>query len=274
MFKNWSAFLVICILSGCASKPLIIPNYPEKVNAFVSLDTVSTMSETPATDNLVDNSQVFLAGDSEKHKWLGVFGGGVGALVGIAIDRSNNGVETSAKETLSIKFKKPLLNIIRESSKINVVDSQSAADMILLPSARLIKDNASLYHIEFRLTVRYKDPVKKSLSTANYWFIGKEALPITGENGWSFNNAERLKGFSNIALSSLMKLTIKEMLGDYRKPVVSPKVMNLKTPYMEGVTKVIYRDTYGENVLVSIIFNGDPILHSKSIVPNIYLTEP
>ena len=94
--KQTSVLIVLVVLiQGCASTgPLVYPDYSSGTTVHVSAETVSTMTETPAADHLLPDSQVFINGGSNKSAFFG--------LIGIAIDRSSSKSKVKGQDAVFV----------------------------------------------------------------------------------------------------------------------------------------------------------------------------
>lgn len=262
-------FVFICVfgVSGCAShyEPINVPDYLGTINVYSSSATVSTTTEIPAGDYLVTNSQVFLTGRSNLSKHLG--------LLGIIIDQAKNSVDfQNDKETLSIKFDEILSGIINEQTldkEFKVVSDIGSANLVLLPSAKLILDSKDAAQIEFRLTVRIIDPISNIQSTKDYYFFNGKSLPITGKNSWSSNEAANLINYSQFALENLTKSVSFNLFGEHKdySDTKLRKYVQLKFPYSKKPLKVVLLDEFDDYLVVSNENNGVMVQSTVLVVP-------
>lgn len=278
MFKKIMFVFLFCIISGCAFKPDAIPKYTGQIKIYPSPKNIFIGSDAPITDHWISNSQVFIAGGNKASKWLFFLAGPLGSVAGLMIDQTfNSDGTTNNNETLSVKFDQALLEEIKrtnlETHNIDIVTSKKIADVIILPSARLIEGKNSMFHLEFRLTVRYKDPLSSSKDTRNYWFIDDTSIPIVGENSWAHNRAQKLTSIAKVAIEKLLKLTFKDISGEYDNPLEIKKTKALKTPFMRKNKRVAMLDSYQEYALISDMYKGKVVMSSKKIVAKKYLSD-
>ena len=112
-------FLGALVFSGCATRaPVTYPAYKTAPTVTVSATTLSTATETPAGDYLVDNSQVFVRGSNYSEGGAAMLGP-IGAIAGIAADRANNASAVAeVKSQLSIKFVKDLNEALSRTTSL------------------------------------------------------------------------------------------------------------------------------------------------------------
>lgn len=267
-----SLFVATCslfIFSGCVSlyDPVKIPEFSKTIKVFPSSKNVSTMTETPAGDYLVDDSQVFLAG---KERAGNLFG-----AMGIMVDRSLNGEKrATANAKLNVKFHSILSELIENTEnlstfKFQTVKNAKSADLILLPSVRLVKDPNSTTYPEFRITVRFIDPSSKEEVSKNYYYFGTQYHPLVGVNSWADNNAEILDENARSAFRFLLEIIASDARGDYQgfASLKEYRYIYYKHPSMSEYGKVAVVDEYPNHVLGAAV-HQDKIIHfSVTLIP-------
>lgn len=209
------SFLFLLATAAVAARAQVYPKL-EKANIFVSPDTVSLWTEVPAKDYLIPNSQMFVSG--HESDWVKYFG-----LLGVMVNQSQNATATSSVEdALRLKFDRELareLNAriaarVSSPSKFQVTDNADAAQVKLLPSARLvvIKDDGRV-HLTFRLSARYSDEateVKKE-----YYFSAGFPKPMVGLGGWVEDNGSELRKAADRALPAMAEVLLDDLSGAF-----------------------------------------------------------
>jgi hypothetical protein len=174
---------VVANLSGCATifDEVNIPEYAGPVNVYPSPEHVSVLTEIPAGDNLVENSQVFVARDKKLSPFL--------TGLGVMIEAHSKLPDVQHKTaTLSVRFNALLIDIIdnRDGSpgepRLQIVSEVENADIVLLPSVRL--DSKNLAHANFRLTIRFINPDTKQKTTKDYYIVGDRTYSLAGNDSW------------------------------------------------------------------------------------------
>lgn len=276
MFKN-SIFLIVSLfmMSGCVTiyDPVVIPNYSDTLKVHPSAGTISTMTEMPASDHLVDNSQVFLFGNSKTVNIGSMLGGPLGLLIARSIDEKlTSPTMNNETETLSIKFHNIIALILSNQSgkkkNYSIVKQEDLADIIVLPYARLIIEDDLKATAVFKLAVRYVDKINDTIVTKNYLYVDEAMLNIKGKNGWAENNASILKEHSSVAFKYLIDILSNELSGKYLE---SSKINNnkayLKFPKMENNIPIILVDEFNDKMLVKSIFNNKIVESTMIIYP-------
>jgi hypothetical protein len=263
------------LAQGCATHfdPVAVPAYARPIKAHVSSATVSTNTETPAADHLVENSQVFLGSkEGLSNGWLML--GPIGAMVGISAARSANSAQIGdGSETLSVKFDPSVKEAIqaqsRDQSFVLAADERSA-NVLMLPSARLVGDGAGQAASEYRLTVRFVDPAKQqTIATKDYYLTEARTLALNGPGSWAADGAANLKqdatpAFGRLVQWSLLEIGTPGQAGgsaqDARKVVV-------RIPNAPKDIDAVVRGELGDYLAVSYLFNGKVLERAVFLVP-------
>lgn len=241
---RWAVVLSMSVLVGCASKPVVYPEYQKAPTISVSNETVSTMTETPAEDYLIPGSQVFVAGKGGASRYL--------ALVGVAMDKSSNESAISGNaNAFRVTFKDQLsqaLKLAGENSghepPIAVVES--GGDVLMLPSARLVLRDDSNADLSFRVTVRFKDLASGDEGRKEY-FYPYGLRPLAGEGGWAQNNSASFKQASGQAMGRLALVILEDLAGRYRETI---KPANQRS--------VRWKPLVGETVVTGLLLKDEP----------------
>ena len=209
------------VLEIKASPPGTYPT-SEPISLFSSSDTVSSWTETPAEDHLIPNSQIYVSGGEGKAGNAGgLFGGATGAVIGVQIDRASNAAKISRIENeLRITFSKTLSEALRtqiaarsKPASYEVVDESNKAQLVLLPSARLVVSEDGTAALAFRLTVRIYDRQNGKESKKNFFYATKEKLTLEGAGSWSENHSKAILDTASIALTKLSTALLDDIDG-------------------------------------------------------------
>ncbi len=203
---------LIYLLGGCSVHPVKIPEYNGEIKVYASNKHMSSLTEVGASVSLVDNSQVYLGGnDKNLASYLG--------LVGAALDVTANDRELENEgESLSVSFDELLRELIpieMNSGSYRSIQSEKIADIIFLPSVRLLVDEDDKAEATFRITVRFVNPVSKDRETKYYLFTTVDKYSISGENSWAAKNAFLLKESAKLVFSKLLQVVSHDISGIY-----------------------------------------------------------
>lgn len=258
-----SAFTLI---TGCASHPVVYPNYKVKPKISISADTISTITEIPAGDYLIPESQVFIGGQGRVNPASAIFGV-AGVLTNIAIIQSDN--ESSLDVTnLHVKFNTQLTEAFNRepylkkyASKFQLVETEAASDIKLLPSAKFDILADSRIRLTFTLTVRFKDDVSGSTGIKNYHYAVGDIRQSSGDGGWTDNNAAAFKEASIRALNLLAQIFLQDITGEFRGTLESDKqhLIQWKTILGEQVFTVLLLREYPTYFVVTPMPNKTSI---------------
>ena len=202
---------VLLLLSGCATKSTVYPEFKQPPTISVSRETVSTLTETPAEDYLIPDSQVFVAGKGGAGRYFG--------LLGVAIDKSRNESNVSVNaRAFQVTFKDQLsqaLARVGEKSKQPISIMELGGDVLLLPSARLVIRDEATADLTFRVTARFKDGSSGSEGRKNYWHP-YGVRPVAGDGGWAADNSALFKEGAERAMGKLAEVILEDLAGSYR----------------------------------------------------------
>jgi hypothetical protein len=265
---------MVPVLQGCATiyDPVVIPPYAGPIAVHVSSGTVSTMTETPAADHLVENSQVFL-GRKEGVNVAWTMLGPLGAIVGTSAARSANLAQAGdAAETLAIRFDGAVKQEVEKQGRdrrFAVALEDGSAQLLMLPSARLVSDADGQATAEYRLTVRFVDPAKKSVATKNYYLTDLRTLPIKGTEGWAGNGAASLERDARVAFKKLIGWTLSEVHPAEPRTAVPQDARKVKIqfPGQPNALDAIVRGEIEDYLAVSYVLNGRVLEKAVSLVP-------
>lgn len=274
-----SIITISLLISGCAGPPIVpYPDFENSVKLLVSKDIISTWTETAASDQHIQESQVFIA---HPESGLGLLGGIVGALIEEANKSKSDIGDLDSDFSLSnlqLYFDTDVMNIISDISdnqqdnnypEIILVDDVEDSNFKLLPSIKLIPSKKNTVSIEFRLTTRYYGSAKKPLSK-HYSFLPLEAYSLDGDDGW-FGSKKIFDELSEQAFKRLTVLFLDDVIGD-----LSPKDnLNLKLAkfpttglYKTEQSVAVLKSDEPYSTIVSLDREGRPFLGSYAIVSN------
>jgi hypothetical protein len=265
---------MVPVLQGCATiyDPVVIPPYAGPIAVHVSSGTVSTMTETPAADHLVENSQVFL-GRKEGVNAAWMLLGPLGAMIGASAARSANSAQAGdATETLALRFDGAVKQEVEKQGRdrrFAVTLEDGSAQLLMLPSARLVSDADGQATAEYRLTVRFVDPAKKSVATKNYYLTDLRTLPIKGADGWAGNGAASLERDAKVAFEKLVGWTFAEVNPSQPRtaPAQDPRKVKIQFPGQRNALDAIVRGEVEDHLAVSYVLNGRVLEKTVSLVP-------
>lgn len=249
--KIISVLILTFGLGGCVSATLNIPNYTNELKVHTSKNHVSGFTEIPSEDKLIKNSQVYMAGK-------GTMGGNWG-LIGAAIDQSMNSREFKGEnETLSVNFDQLLSGMLStqmkelDSLSIRVIQLESLADIVLIPSVRLEVDDNDIASATFRIAVRFIEPISKNKGTRDYYYYVRDNHKVVGEDSWAENNANKLKTNAKVAFSKLLNVISNDIKGDYKlfNESQSKKFINYETSN-KYIWKLAMLEEYDDYVVSS-----------------------
>lgn len=262
------------IFSGCTMiyDPIKLPQYSNELRIFSSSENLSSMKEVPYGDYLVNESQVYIAGEELSDTSF--------ALVALGLAQ----VESASKKikgkdvALSVKFNDIVAGAVDKISRehnvgktLSLVDSKDLADLVLIPSVRIVSEsNENMARVDHRLTVKFIDPLTRKEATKNYWYLAEEVLPITGHNSWSSMEAKNLIHFSKFAFYSLMLTSLKDLQGIYEDPLTANpiKYVRYKLPNCcKAPIKAVLLEENEDYFVISNLFEGKSIKTNYVIVP-------
>lgn len=211
-------FLGACAATG----PFKYPSYPAPPRVAVAADTVSLMTEVPATDYHVPGSQVFIGGRSGAST-AGMLFGVFGVMAGMAIDQSRNQAEVGdAVGALAHRFDGTLREALARhgaarapAARPDLVGTEAPRDVLLLPSARFHVEENNVGTVAFRLTSRFKDPAGSGEITKNYYAFFDERRPMRGPGSWSENGGAALQATAARAVDRLAYIAVRDIGGDF-----------------------------------------------------------
>ena len=258
-------FLGALIFSGCATRaPVTYPAYKTAPTVAVSATTLSTATETPAGDYLVDNSQVFVRGSNYSEGGAAMLGL-IGAIAGIAADRANNASAVAeVKSQLSIKFVKDLNEALSRTTslapfkgQLQLLAPDTAADLLLLPYAVLETEREKRARLTFQITSRFTSAENvRQKKTYAYASPGVDT-PVS----WTANDNAQIRQFSDVAFDRLTATFVNDLAGKYRERVgVENRLfttwqINPDGPVLKGF---LLEDAAGYQVVVPL-FQEQPV---------------
>ena len=198
--------------------------YPESqtIKLFPSTDTVSTWTETPAEYHLIPDSQVFVTGRGGNAGNVGgLFGGALGAVIGVQMDRSGN-AETIAKieQALSLKFTQQLSAALKATAATRTnphsyveVAAENEAQLSLLPSATLTLKPDGQTMLSFRLTVRIHQAQGTKEATRNFFYLVGKTRPLEGTESWTEGQSKAIRSAASVALANMSSALIDDIEG-------------------------------------------------------------
>ena len=195
---------------------------PKAVRINVSPDTVSRLTETPAGDYWIEDSQIFIGGRGNASRWFGLSGAAVDMI-------RNENAAGGASTTLRIKFDRILLDAFAALEKRNAlpetkfISSNDSFDAKLLPQARFFIEDDGQVRLTFRLTARMKEEGASSEVTKNYNFTVTGLRPFVGAGGWADNNAELVRSESMNAFERLAEAFAFDVSGRFAEASLPAK---------------------------------------------------
>ena len=278
MFKilNCLSNLVLMLVSaGVAAQA--VPTYPksETTNIFASTDTVSTWTEIAAQDYLIPNSQVFVTGQgSDGAKYFG--------LLGVAINRSQNESATGpAADSLRLTFSSTLTQALNVAislrppvPKFNIVGVAEAAQLRLLPSAKLTVSDDNSARLSFRLTVRFIDAAINSETKKEYYYYHGGSRKLAGPDSWSDDHASPVMRSSEQAMALLADVLLDDITGAFSDAFdpAKQRFVNYSAVGSKGiVARALLLKEYPDHLALAPLFRERPtraiivILERRSI---------
>lgn len=196
--------------------------YPasEAITLHASTDTVSAWTEIPAGDYLIPASHIYVGGRGTGTAGGVLFGLG-GNLVVMQSDSSGNAKKVAdVEDDLRLTFSRTLSNALKDQagSRANPAryvesDDSKAAQLNLLPSARLAVSDDAMATLVFRLTVRIHDLPGGKESTKNFFYSVGKRLPVAGPGSWSENHAQAVLDAAAIGMSKLCAALLDDIEG-------------------------------------------------------------
>ena len=259
------AFAVGLVGSG-AAHAATYPNSPA-ITISVSNETVSTLTETAAEEYLVPNSQLLISG-------RGVGASNYLGLLGVIVDRSKNSSSVAGLEQdLRLSFTESLSRAMSESIARRSADAKRQlvtenAQVVLLPSAKLIVSGDGLATLAFRLTAQTEGDTK------NFFYVVAEQKPVGGAGSWSESHSKAIREASVVALARLSDVLLDDMSAEFGGAVSAQKKSFIAYRSGDGVHPyyaAFVLKEYGEYVAVGSCFGrrmGDfvTVLERASVV--------
>lgn len=254
------------LLGSWSAHAAVYPSSPT-ITISVSNETVSTLTETAAEEYLVPNSQLLIAG-------RGVGASNYFGLLGVIVDRSKNSASVAGLENdLRLSFSEGLSRAMDEAIARRGADAKRKlvtenAQVVLLPSAKLIVSGDGIARLTFRLTVRTEGDTK------NFFYVVPEPKPVSGTSSWSENHSKAIREASVLALGRLSDVLLEDMSGEFGSAIAAPRKSLVAYQSGDGVyphyAAFLIKD-YGEYVAVGSCFGrrvGDfiTVLERTSIV--------
>ena len=192
---------------------------PQSTKILISDGTVSQLTEVPANDALLPNSQVYLSGKANFSRFLGV--------LGIVIDSANNNAKAgAAPPTLALKFVDVVQASVSPSGpevasfSLPSIVTDGEYDIKLLPSARFNVDDESAASLTFRLTARSKEPGGGSDVTRNYFCSAFGSRPMIGVASWSDDGGAALRDAARRAFAAMTIVLMHDREGRYAEKLI------------------------------------------------------
>jgi hypothetical protein len=206
---------IMLTLTGCASVSHY-PAYKDTVKISISSEAPSTWTETPAGAVNIDNSQVIVMGR----------GGGAGMILlfdvfAIAVQKSMNASAVSDSESsFAVKFDTAFYSALQSNismqtsaSQYNyyIIKSEEIEDIWLRPSAWFAVRKGSRAMLTFQVLAKFRDASGRLQSK---WYSSREGIrAISGNNGWSDNNATLFKQAMNRSLDRIAQVVLRDITG-------------------------------------------------------------
>jgi hypothetical protein len=276
VLRRWAAgAIAVLVVQGCGTtfEPVAVPAYARPIKTHVSSGTVSTNTETPAADHLVENSQVFLGSkEGVSNAWSLL--GPIGAMVGISAARSANSAQLGGgSETLNIKFDSSVKEAIETESRDRqfvLATEERSANVLMLPSARLVGDGAGQAAAEYRLTVRFVDPAKQqTMATKDYYLTDARSLALNGRDTWGADGATNLRQDATPAFQRLVQWSLREIgtPGQASGSAQDARKVVVRLPTAPKDIDAVVRGELGDYLAVSYLFNGKAMERAVFLVP-------
>ncbi len=206
---------IMLTLTGCASVSHY-PAYKDTVKISISSKAPSTWTETPAGAVRIDNSQVIVMGR----------GGGTGMILlfdifAIAVQKSMNASAVSDSESsFAVKFDTAFYSALQSNISLqtsasqynySIIKSEEIEDIWLRPSAWFAVRKGSRALLTFQVLAKFRDA---SGTIQSKWYSSREGIrAITGNNGWSDNNATLFKQAMNRSLDRIAQAVLRDITG-------------------------------------------------------------
>ncbi|MBL8701009.1 MAG: hypothetical protein JNK67_21720 [Alphaproteobacteria bacterium] len=224
------------LLGACASGGSFrYPAFTAAPRVAVSGETVSLMTEVPATDYYVPDSQVFIGGRSGAST-AGMLFGVFGVMAGMAIDQSRNQAEVGdAVAMLAQRFD----GVLREALARNIaqrtepvrpalVAADGARDVLLLPSARFHVEENNIATVAFRLTSRFADAAGGGEITKNYYTGFDDRKAMRGPGSWTENGGAALRAAAERAMERLAHVAVRDIAGDFNAALEAERMPTIR----------------------------------------------
>jgi hypothetical protein len=238
-------------------------------------EEISTMTETPAGDTLLEGSHVVLAapkGQSSIFSKLGMVGGGIGALLGSAIDNSR--AQTAAKESagnaidrLKLKWFNELNAALKKLSTDEpdqfklTIGTQDDPGAKLRVYARLSQTKTEgEFSAMLAVKARFKDADDKDVRR-EYSHVLMPARAVSGDNSWTAEGPTSLRASTDVAITRLARVIAKDLQGMYGAKRVAEDLPTLswKPPIAEQAITYFIVDETGDAYVVHPSFRGKPL---------------
>lgn len=235
-FRSLLVIGLALTLGACATGGSFkYPAFTAAPRVAISSETVSLMTEVPATDYYVPDSQVFIGGRSGAST-AGMLFGVFGVMAGMAIDQSRNQAEVGdAVAMLAQRFDGMLRDAMARNmsqraaaSRATLVPADGPRDVLLLPSARFHVEENNVGTVAFRLTSRFADPAGGGEITKNYYAGFADKKPMRGPGSWTENGGAALKVVAERAMDRLAHVAVRDIAGEFNAALDAEQMPSIR----------------------------------------------
>lgn len=227
---GWLGIMIVVWLTGCATQATSYPEFQAGKSIFVSGGTISTLTETPAGDYLVPNSQVFLSRND-----VSIKGSGAGALFGVvgamaAVSNARDASKSSfgnAGNKMSIRFDALVTELLQRQvldlEKIRIVSDEEASKITMVPFARFSMGSDGIATVVFQINVRFFEKSTGKGGKKAYAHGTMESRKMEGDGGWLEGGATHLNAAALVAFDRLVKVALMDIDGKLLSGETMPK---------------------------------------------------
>ncbi len=245
-------------------------------------EEISTMNETVAGDALIEGSHVLVgtsSGQGSIFSKLGMLGGGIGAMLGSAID--NSVAQSAAKDSAgsainALKLKwfnemnaaiKKIAAAAPEKYKLEIGTPEDPGTKLRV-FARITEAKATgQFWATLSVKARIKDAEGKE-TRRDYLYMLNPPRPMTGEGGWTTQGPSSLRAASDAAVERLALVIAKDVTGAYTSKFVAKDLpaISWKVAGAEAINTSFLIEETEDTYVVFPSLNGKPLRFSVFVL--------
>jgi hypothetical protein len=251
-------------------------------------EEISTTTETVAGDTLLPESHIVVGAPQGQSSFfgraLGIVGGGIGGLIGSAVDNSR--AQSAAKETvgsavdmLRLKWFKEMNEALQQASEnepqYKVTTGTAEDPGVKIRVFTRLSQSKPEGPISATMTARTRQKLADSDKEArrDYVYIGLGAKAMTGEGSWTAQGPTSLRETTDLAVKRLAEVIVRDLSAAYAAKYTADdlKTVSWKAAGAEQVASFYAVDETVNTLVLFPSVRGKPFRGSLLVVDKAWL---